>query len=700
MTRYFGTILMVLLTFGTHKAVKSQSTLIPFGASWHYSDVGHKPDTQNLLAWYEIGYHDTAWSEGSAQLGYGDDDEATVIGDSVITAYFRQRFTVADAAIFSDLDLNLIYDDGAVVYLNGSEIWRVNMPAGPIDYGTFSSSGSSDNATATTYVGNQLVDGENVLAVEVHQRSAGSSDISFDFRLRANPLGLVRVIRGPYLQKMSSNSVIVKWRTSVPSKSVVNFGTAIDPLNQSISDESMKSDHELEIQNLQANTKYSYEIADGDHVLVPAHLDMYIMTAPSQGSRDPVTAWILGDCGTGNHNARAVRDAYYQHMGSHHTDLMLFLGDNAYNDGTDEEYQTALFENMYEEQLRRTPSWSCLGNHDGHSANSSDQSGPYFEIFCHPTQGENGGIMSGTEAYYSFDYANIHFIALDSYESDREIDGDMFLWCQADLQNTMSDWIIAFWHHPPYSKGSHDSDAETALIDMRVNFLPLLESFGVDLVLSGHSHSYERSYFINQHYGSSDSFNPMVHTVGATGDGNGQTSGDGAYTKDYQQSAGAVYITGGSSGRVKDTTLDHKAMHYSVAELGSCILEVHGGELTVNFLRENGSIEDHFTIYKDLNCLENTPCDDGDFCTTGDSINEHCQCVGTRISDPPAHILIDAPAAPLDDTFKASASITVMNGVSTLANSTTTLIAPEVTLDPEIDVPLFSTFQILQTGCD
>ena len=75
----------------------------------------------------------------------------------------------------------------------------------------------------------------------------------------------------------------------------------------------------------------------------------------------------------------------------------------------------------------------------------------------------------------------------------------MMTWLEADLQNNDKLWVIAFWHHPPYSKGSHDSDTEGKLIDMREIVLPLVEQYGADLVLSGHSHSYERSYLIDGH---------------------------------------------------------------------------------------------------------------------------------------------------------------------------------------------------------
>ena len=80
----------------------------------------------------------------------------------------------------------------------------------------------------------------------------------------------------------------------------------------------------------------------------------------------------------------------------------------------------------------------------------------------------------------------------------------MMTWLTNDLAANDKEWVIAFWHHPPYTKGSHDSDTEGRLIDMRENALPILESYGVDLVLSGHSHSYERSHLLDGHYGTSD----------------------------------------------------------------------------------------------------------------------------------------------------------------------------------------------------
>jgi hypothetical protein len=239
--------------------------------------------------------------------------------------------------------------------------------------------------------------------------------------------------------------------------------------------------------------------------------------------------------------------------------------------------------------------WPTLGNHDGHSAESATQSGPYYDIFTLPTGGEAGGVSSGTEAYYAFDHSNVHFVCLDSYDSDPDPDGAMMTWLENDLAATTQPWIIAFWHHPPYTKGSHDSDTEGRLEDMRELALPILEEYGVDVVMSGHSHSYERSMLLNSHYGPSDTLTSAM----IIDDGDGDESGDGAYSKPDSMSDGAVYIVAGSSGKTSSGDLDHPAMHISLRELGSVVLDVDDARLDATFLDDQGGVRDSFTIRKD-----------------------------------------------------------------------------------------------------
>ena len=402
------------------------------------------------------------------------------------------------------------------------------------------------------------------------------------------------IIRGPYLQMGTENSMVLRWRTDTAGPSTVEYGIAVNNLTGSITDATSTTEHEIQLTGLAADTRYYYAIIDDNENILAGNDSAHsFITSPEKGSTKATRVWVIGDSGTANADATNVYNAYLANTGSQYTNLWLMLGDNAYNDGTDGQYQNAVF-NMYPELLRQTPVWPTLGNHDGHSADSASQTGPYYDIFTLPKNAEAGGVASGTEAYYSFDHANIHFICLESYETDRSVGGAMLTWLENDLQNTTQDWVIAFWHHPPYTKGSHNSDTESQLIQMRENALPILESYGVDLVLSGHSHSYERSFLLDGHYDVSSTFSPAMKLDG----GSGQEDGDGAYHKPNTFDAGAVYIVAGSSGKISGGSLNHPAMYVSLNSLGSVILDIAGDRMDVSFINAANSVQDYFTLTK------------------------------------------------------------------------------------------------------
>lgn len=404
------------------------------------------------------------------------------------------------------------------------------------------------------------------------------------------------ITRGPYLQQGTSTSVVLRWRTDAPADSRVIYGLNPSALTYNIEQPTYTTEHELQLTGLKPDTKYYYAIDTYDVVMTGGDEAHSFVTAPPAGTNTPTRVWILGDSGSAGPDAEAVRDGYVAYSNGQTPDFWIMLGDNAYGDGLDDEYQTAVFD-MYPGFLKSSVLWSTIGNHDGHSAYSYDMSGPYYDIFTLPTDGSAGGVPSGTEAYYSFDYGNIHFICLDSFDSDRGPGSAMLAWLEQDLLETTQDWIIAFWHHPPYSKGSHDSDEENELIEMREYALPILEDYGVDLVLSGHSHSYERSFLIDGHYGSSDTLtgNMIVDS------GDGDEYGTGAYKKLTGGTApheGAVYVVAGSSGKISEAPLDHPVMYRSLLNLGSLELNISDGFLDARFIGTDGAILDSFTINK------------------------------------------------------------------------------------------------------
>jgi hypothetical protein len=411
----------------------------------------------------------------------------------------------------------------------------------------------------------------------------------------AAPATAQTVTRGPYLQAGGTDRVVVRWRTNVATASRVLVGPAPGQLTQIFQDPATITNHAVTLTGLTAGQTYHYAIGTPTQVLAGDDGNHFFTTHVAPGTQESTRVWVLGDSGTANDDARAVRDAYDAFTGARHTDGWLMLGDNAYNSGTDAEFQGAIFQAMYEEMLRKSVLWPAFGNHDGVSADAATQTGPYFAIFTLPKAAEAGGLPSGTEAYYSFDLANVHFVCIDSSESPSGPGSAMATWLQSDLQATDQDWIVAYMHHPPYSQGSHDSDIEPLLVAMRTNVVPLLEAGGADVVLAGHTHAYERSFLLQGHYGVSTTLQPSM--IVDAGDGQLETDGgDGAYRK--QPGDGTVYVVAGSSGKISGGALNHPIMLESMNLLGSTVLDVNGSQLDVRFIDDAGAVLDAFTIVK------------------------------------------------------------------------------------------------------
>ena len=584
-------------------------TLIPRGAGWRYLDNG----VNQSNTWRELWFDDDSWGFGHGELGYGDDvdgrPETTPLAmgpDSLTrypTYYFRRFFYVADPASNSNLVARVMRDDGAVVYVNGTEVFRTGMPDGEVTFDTLAIAPVNGNDERRYFTGlidpALLISGINLIAVEVHQEALDSPDLSFDLELLANidpNAELITLLRGPYLQLLATNSITVRWRTLDDTTSRVRFGTTPDNLSSEVVDPEMVTEHEITLTGLEPSTRYYYSIGSS-RTYVAGGSDYYFVTAPMAGK--PTRIWVIGDSGTASPAARAVFERYHEFTEDRYTDVWLMLGDNAYGIGTDIEYQRAVFD-MYPELLRQTAVWSTMGNHETYSIEANG-SHAYFNNFTWPTAGQCGGEPSGTEHYYSFNYGNIHFVCLDSEESARSPEMEMATWLEEDLSGNTNDWLIVFWHSPPYTKGSHDSDSifdsGGNMVQMRENILPILEAHGADLVLCGHSHNYERSYLVDGHYGYSATLDPAM----ILDDSSGRPEDGGSYLKPGTGPApnqGTVYVVAGSSGWATFQVGRHPIMHASLLRMGSLILDINGQRLDAKFLRETGAIDDSFSLVK------------------------------------------------------------------------------------------------------
>jgi hypothetical protein len=356
----------------------------------------------------------------------------------------------------------------------------------------------------------------------------------------------------------------------------------------------------VRLKNLSPQTRYYYQIRANSKVLVGGDSEHYFDTSPSDAD-EPARIWILGDAGSsgkreqGEDEAQGdVRDAFLKRYSAHGLNFIMMLGDNAYNTGTDRQYQRGFFD-PYHSVLRSKVSWPTQGNHDLSTE-------AYYNVYSVPTQGESGGTASSTSRYYSFDHGNIHLVSLNSEIRDASFRDDMIRWLRADLIANKKAWTVAFWHHPPHSKGHHDSDALKdsggRMVWMREHIAPILEEAGVDFVFTGHSHSYERSKFLARYYGAASTFaDTFVVQAGDGRDDNGR-----AYTKaslSKTPHSGTVYVTAGNAGGVQRAPLNHPAMVVSTATAGSVLLEVDANEARATMLGSDGNTWDSFTIRKD-----------------------------------------------------------------------------------------------------
>ena len=428
------------------------------------------------------------------------------------------------------------------------------------------------------------------------------------------PSGIQPVlIRGPYLQCATSTSMLLRWRTDASCRSRVRFGTGKEGLTGIADDSTLVTEHKVLLSGLEPNTRYYYAIG-GFLDTLQTGPDNYFYTLPVAKSQGLYRIGIFGDCGNNSVNQRNVRDQFLRYLDSSYLNAWILLGDNSYSDGTDAEFQSNFF-NIYKDNLlKKYPLFPAPGNHDYHDIEFSaavaqkTHSVAYYQDFSMPENGESGGIPSHTKAFYSYDIGNVHFLSLDSYgKEDNEYrlydtTGPQVQWIKKDLEaNTNKTWVVAYWHHPPFTMGSHNSDSETELVRIRENFIRILERYGVDLVLCGHSHDYERSRLMKGYYGQEADFDSVKYNVSNSSGRNDGSPNSQPYIKDSRHNQGTVYVVSGSAGKLggEQTTFPHNAMYYSDdTHGGASILEVNGNRLDFKWICADGVIRDHFTMLK------------------------------------------------------------------------------------------------------
>jgi acid phosphatase type 7 len=648
-------LLMFSFIIAASTDARADSTCVTFGAVWKFLDKGvAAPTGKGMADWRNISFKDAAWKSGPAELGYGAGKERTTIsygsnpGNKYITTYFRRIITIPNISLYSTVRLNAYIDDGAVMYVNGAEVARMNITGKP-GYSTLAYNTEENGNTIAGFdiPATSFRSGKNIIAIEVHQSAANSPDLSFDLELIAKPgnkssadstsaTTSLDITRGPMLQMVSENAITIKWTTTAGTTSRIKFGPGENALGSSITDQKMVTDHEMRITGLKPDTKYYYAIGTRNTILRGSYRN-YFTTSPPANTKRKIRIGVFGDPGTGTIKQKSSRDSYLTLKGNYNNaEMVIMLGDNAYNAGTEAEHNNKFF-NIYNNNIfDNHVIFPVPGNHEyaNDHTRAVDHNISYYSIFTVPTHAESGGLASGTEHYYSYDYGNIHFIMLDSYGIDDgnhlyddTTNGRQAVWLKADLAvNTgKHKWTIACLHHPPYTNGSHNSDVEKDLEAIRRKITPILERFGVDVVLAGHSHVYERSFLVKDHIGFSDSFNKgsipggtavSLSSARYDGSGSNEASADTSaassscpyFTIDSVYKHGTVYVVAGSAGQVSANSTNTYPVFYARnqansngGETGALYLEIQDNRLDAKFVGSSGTVRDRFTIMKGVN---------------------------------------------------------------------------------------------------
>jgi hypothetical protein len=417
------------------------------------------------------------------------------------------------------------------------------------------------------------------------------------------------VVRGPYLCSRGETNITIRWRTADTNFGRVRYGTTLGNLTDYADDAASSTNHSVTLARLVPETKYYYSVGTPGRESIGGS-NCFFSTAPPIGSIRSTRIWFLSDFGEQDDAMEStVRDTYLNFVTTNGraTDVWLTGGDNEQTDeGQDWLFQTGMFA-VYSNVLENTCIYPGVGNHD------SITNCAFWSIFALPYQGQAGGYPSDSPHYFSFDYASIHFISLDSFNAPTTKEGPMYHWLTNDLAHNRQQWVIVNFHAPVYSKAHYDSDTLAQSLAMRTNFVPVLEDYGVDLVINGHAHTLQRTSLLKGHYGLSTTFSETNKIDG----GNGRMDGAGPYRK--TNGVGTVYMvapTGCSV--VRNATNPHPACIYTINDTaGFLIFDVNTNRLDFQMITSSGDVADYFTMIKPpaKPCFAAPPCLTNGICT-------------------------------------------------------------------------------------
>lgn len=471
-----------------HPAARADAiALVGIGDTWRFLAA----DESVPASWREVDLDDQSWRFGGSGFGRSTHGENTFLdgllrGSGAIC--FRKAFEVPDVEAIHNLTLRCDWQGGFVAYLNGVEIARRNLPGVPGTPVPFDTPASVRYAGAAEEIPVPtprlwLRPGRNVLAIQAQPYQVGFLDIVLTPELLAN------FNRGPYLQSVLEDRATVIWRTPTPVAGQVEFGIG-DSLGETVS-APVSGTQQLTLTRLKPGTRYSYRVRSGTTPGDPVSPVASFRTLPETGG---LKFLMFGDSGAGSWAQFKVA----RQLALTPADLIVHLGDVVYPRFSEGLTDTRCL-SVYRELLRTTPFYFTWGNHDLYGG-----TGAFLSAFRQPTNSVSAADhrAEGTlpESFYSFDAGDAHFAVLYwPYASQYYMrEGcPQLRWLEADLAATRKPWKILTIHHPVNTSGVHRFDDYNHnqipdRLEVSDRLMPLAARYGVQLIVSGHDHNFER----------------------------------------------------------------------------------------------------------------------------------------------------------------------------------------------------------------
>lgn len=488
------------------------TNLINGTTAWKYLDNNVDPGTaDDRFAWTKETYQDAMWKSASGKFGakngilasLGESFMPTVLlnqyiegtNDDIPTFFFRTTVNVNSLNDFSSITGNLFYDDAAIVYVNGVKVAAFDEPAGGFEsnmsYGGSNSGNPKEGQINLTkeQLTDVLKEGENIIAVELHQGRANSSDIYLEFaNLQAN-YGEVEVEQKALNLTVGEDETKMNltWYANTEKTGVVQLAkaaamvngefpeiyTTINATNNQSNDNGFYY-NQATLTNLEENTKYVYRIVNGDKVS-----EIYDFTTKNfDGSFNFVLAGDpqIGASGNANNDTVGWGKTLEDSVAKFNPNFFLSAGDQV-NTASNESQYSGYLEH---EELTSVPQATTVGNHDS-------SSNAYSQHYNLPNVSGKGATTAGSDYWYV--YNNTLFMDINTNNmSTAEHRAFME---EAINANPGIRWKVVVFHHSVYSVASHA--VENDILKRREELTPVFDSLGVDVVLMGHDHVYVRS---------------------------------------------------------------------------------------------------------------------------------------------------------------------------------------------------------------